>query len=49
MKSSQLIPDLDSNKIYLNHEDNKFDYETLKTAFPSGVHPAKKEYYLTPG
>jgi hypothetical protein len=31
----------------LDSESNKFDYEVLKGAFPSGVNPEKKEAYLS--
>lgn len=31
----------------LDPATNKFPYETLKTSFPKGVPPTKKEYYLS--
>ena len=43
-KSEALVED---TKKYLDPEDNKFDYEALKGAFPPGVNPTKKELYLS--
>jgi len=31
----------------LDPNTNKFPYEVLKTSFPEGVAPTKKEYYLS--
>lgn len=33
-------------KTYLDPDTNKFPYETLKTTFPTGIDPTKKELYL---
>ena len=33
---------------YLDPATNKFDLETLKSSFPEGVEPSKKEMYLEP-
>lgn len=32
---------------YLDPATNKFTYEVLKSSFPDGVPPTKKEYYLS--
>ena len=32
---------------FLDPASNKFPYEALKTSFPEGVPPTKKEYYLS--
>ena len=31
----------------LDPETNKFPYEVLRSSFPDGVEPTKKEYYLS--
>lgn len=31
---------------WLDPRTNKFDYDTLKSSFPEGVDPTKKEAYL---
>lgn len=38
------VADVDSK--YLNPKEHKFDLDTLKTSFPEGVNPQKKEDYL---
>jgi len=33
--------------VYLDPKSNKFPYDELKSSFPKGVDPVKKELYLT--
>ncbi len=46
-KQAEVEANKDPFEGYLDPKTNKFPFETLKTSFPAGVHPSKKEYYLS--
>ncbi len=46
-KQAEVEANRDPFEGYLDPKTNKFPFETLKTSFPAGVHPSKKEYYLS--
>ena len=46
-KQAEIDANRDPFEGYLDPKTNKFPYEVLKSSWPEGMHPTKKEYYLS--